>query len=123
MEYDLKKIFFSIILILIAGNEVYHIKDNQGFVKQNLRLFGEKLSLKCLNNLRKYSKYFILLENSLFILTAFFIIFDVGFHKTTGTLAVLIELILVHNPVFYGENGCGIIASQYLALLGGIILF
>ena len=123
MEYDLKKIFFSIILILIAGNEVYHIKDNQGFVKQNLRLFGEKLSLKCLNNLRKYSIWFILFENFFFFLTAFFIIFDVGCHKTTGTIAVLIELILVHNPVFYGENGCGIIASQYLALLGGIILF
>ena len=64
-----------------------------------------------------------MIENYLLILTACLLLFGTRIAKFTGFLAVLIELILVHNPVFYGENAYREVASQYLAIFGGILAF
>ena len=70
-----------------------------------------------------FSGLIIIIENYSLILTACFLLFSSKLAKFTGVFAVLIELILVHNPVFYGENVYRGIASQYLAILGGILTF
>ena len=111
-------------LIIVAIKGCYEINDNKGFVSQNLRLLGEKLPLSdFLIKYRGFSGLIIIVENYLLILTACFLLFSSRIAKVTGTIAILIELILVHNPVFYGENVYRGIASQYLAILGGILTF
>ena len=117
------RFLFVISLILVAIKGCCDINDNKGFVSQNIRLFSEKLSLEKLNQFRAYSGLIIMIENYLLILTACFLLFGTKVAKVTGCLAVMIELILVHNPIFYGENVYRGIASQYLGILGGILLF
>ena len=118
------RFLFAMTLVLIAIKGCYEINDNKGFVSQNIRLIGEAASFtNFLTNYRLYSGLIIIVENYLLIFTACLLLFGFKFAKCTGTLAVLIELILVHNPYFYGENAYRGIASQYLAVLGGILLF
>ena len=118
------RFLFSMTLILIAIKGCYEKDDNKGFVSQNMRLIAEKLSfIGFLIKYRAYSGLIIIIENYLLILTAAFLLFNSKLAKYTGTLAVMIELILVHNPVFYGEAVYRGIASQYLSILGGILSF
>ena len=118
------RFLFAVTLTLVAIKGCHEINDNKGFVSQNLRLLGEKLYFTdFLLKYRSYSALIIVAENYLLILTACLLLFGAGISKVTGTIAILIELILVHNPVFYGENTYRGIASQYLAILGGILSF
>ena len=118
------RFLFAMTLILIAIKGCYDVNNNKGFVSQNLRLIAEKIPFAdFLNNYRGFSGLIILVQNYLLILTACLLLFNLKFAKCTGFLAVLIELLLVHNPVFYGENVHRGVASQYLAILGGILVF
>ena len=117
------RFLFTMTLILIAIKGCCEVNDNKGFVSQNLRILSEKLSFDKLIQLRVYSGLIIIIENYLLILTACFLLFGAKIAKCTGFLAVTIELLLVHNPVFYGENVYRGIASQYLGILGGILVF
>ena len=118
------RFLFAMTLILIAIKGCYDVNNNKGFVSQNLRLIAEKIPFAdFLNNYRGFSGLIILVENYLLILTACLLLFGTRIAKFTGFLAVLIELILVHNPVFYGENAYRGVASQYLAIFGGILAF
>ena len=118
------RFLFAMTLILVAIKGCHEINDNKGFVSQNLRLIAEKIPFtNFLINYRGYSGLVIIIENYALILTACFLLFRSKLAKFTGAFAVLIELILVHNPVFYGENVYRGIASQYLAILGGILAF
>ena len=116
------RFLFTMTLILIAIKGCCEVNDNKGFVSQNLRILSEKLSFDKLIQLRVYSGLIIIIENYLLILTACFLLFGAKIAKCTGFLAVTIELLLVHNPVFYGENVYRGIASQYLGILGGILV-
>ena len=117
------RFLFTMTLILIAIKGCCEVNDNKGFVSQNLRILSEKLSFDKLIQFRVYSGLIIIIENYLLILTACFLLFGAKIAKCTGFLAVTIELLLVHNPVFYGENVYRGIASQYLGILGGILVF
>ena len=118
------RFLFAMTLILVAIKGCYEINDNKGFVSQNLRILGEKIPhADFLTKYRHLSGLIILIENYLLILSACFVLFGAKIAKVTGTLAIVIELLLVHNPVFYGENVYRGIASQYLAVLGGILTF
>ena len=118
------RFLFAVTLTLVAIKGCHEINDNKGFVSQNLRLLGVKIPhLVFLINYRVYSGLIIIIENYLFIFTACLLLLNFKFAKCTGFLAVLIELLLVHNPVFYGENVHRGVASQYLAILGGILVF
>ena len=117
------RFLFSMTLILTAIKGCCELNDNKGFVSQNLRLISEKLSIQKLIEYRCYSGLIIIAENYLFILTACFLLFNAGIAKWTGCLAVMIDLILVHNPIFYGEDVYRGLASQYLGILGGILLY
>ena len=117
------RFLFCMTLILIAIKGCCEVNDNKGFVSQNLRLINEKLSIPKLIEFRSYSGLIIIIENYLFILTACFLLFNSGIAKCTGFLAVLIDLILVHNPIFYRENVYRGLASQYLGILGGILVY
>ena len=118
------RFLFSMGLILLAVKGCFEINDNKGFVSQNLRLLGEKISfLQFLLQYRHFCGLIIVVENYLLIFSACFLLFGAKIAKVAGTLAILIDLVLVHNPVFYGENIYRGIASQYLAILGGILAF
>ena len=118
------RILFSIMLILIAIKGCQDINDNKGFVSQNLRLLSEKTSiLGKLKDIRKYSGLIIVIENYLFIFSACLLLLGLKQAKLFGVFAILIELILVHNPIFYGEGVYRGVSSQYLAILGGILSF
>ena len=118
------RFLFAMTLILIAIKGCYDVNNNKGFVSQNLRLIAEKIPFAdFLNNYRGFSGLIILVQNYLLILTACLLLFGARIAKLTGFLAVLIELILVYNPVFYGENAYRGVASQYLAIFGGILAF
>ena len=116
------RFLFSMTLILVAIKGCCEVNDNKGFVSQNLRIISEKLSFEKLTQFRGYSGLIIILENYLLILTACLLLFGAKFAKCTGFLAIMIELLLVHNPVFYGENVHRGMASQYLGILGGILV-
>ena len=116
------RFLFVMTLILVAIKGCCEINDNKGFVSQNLRIISEKLSFEKLMECRAYSGLIILIENYLLILTALFLLLGFKFAKCTGFLAIMIELILVHNPIFYGEAVYRGIASQYLGILGGILV-
>ena len=117
------RLLFSLSLVLTAIKGYQKLNDNKGFVSQNLRFFGEKISvLNILFRLRVYSGLIITIENYLLIFTACCLLFKFKFSKVTGIIAILIELLLVHNPIFYREDVYREIASQYLALLGGTLL-
>ena len=117
------RFLFVMTLILVAIKGCCEVNDNKGFVSQNLRILSEKLSFEKLTQFRAYSGLIIIIENYLLILTACFLLFKAKIAKFTGCLAVMIELLLVHNPVFYGESVYRGIASQYLGILGGILVF
>ena len=117
------RFLFAMTLVLVAIKGCCEVNDNKGFVSQNLRILSEKLSFEKLTQYRNYSSLIIIIENYLFILTACFLLFKAKIAKCTGFLAVAIDLLLVHNPVFYGESVYRGIASQYLGILGGILLF
>ena len=116
------RFLFSMTLILVAIKGCCEVNDNKGFVSQNLRIISEKLSFEKLTQFRGYSGLIIIIENYLLILTACLLLFRAKFAKCTGFLAIMIELLLVHNPVFYGENVHRGMASQYLGILGGILV-
>jgi hypothetical protein len=122
MNY-LFRLCFAMALVLIAIKGLADLNDNKGFVSQNLRLFNEKIPFLNLNKLRMYSGLIILIENYILILTACFLMFGAKIAKVTGFIAILIELLLVHNPIFYGEGVYRNVGSQYLAILGGILSF
>ena len=111
------RFLFAITLILVAIKGCCEVNDNKGFVSQNLRILSEKLSFGKLTSYRGYSGLIIIIENYLLILTACFFLFKAKIAKCTGCLAVMIDLILVHNPVFYGESVYRGIASQYLGII------
>ena len=118
------RFLFAMTLILVAIKGCHEINDNKGFVSQNLRILGEKIPhADFLTKYRYLSGLIILIENYLLILSACLLLFGAKIAKVTGTLAIVIELLLVHNPVFYGESVYRGIASQYLAVLGGILTF
>lgn len=118
------RFLFAMTLILIAIKGCNEVDENKGFVSQNLRLISEKLPFaNFLISYRRFSGLIIIIENYLLILTSCFLLFGSSFSKYFGTIAILIELLLVHNPVFYGENVYRGISSQYLAILGGILTF
>ena len=117
------RFLFAMTLVLVAIKGCCEVNDNKGFVSQNLRILSEKLSFEKLTQFRVYSGLIIIIENYLLILTACFLLFGSKIAKCTGCLAILIELLLVHNPVFYGESVYRGIASQYLGIFGGILVF
>ena len=118
------RFLFSMTLILVAIKGCNEMNDNKGFVSQNLRILGEKIPYAdFLTKYRYLSGLIIIIENYLLIFSACFILFGAKISKVAGTIAIAIELLLVHNPVFYGENVYRGIASQYLAILGGILTF
>ena len=118
------RFLFAMTLVLIAIKGCNELNDNKGFVSQNLRLISEKIPFATfLIQYRCYSGLIILVENYLLVLTACFLLFKSKLAKVSGLIAILIELILVHNPIFYGENVYRGISSQYLAILGGILAF
>ena len=118
------RFLFAMTLVLIAIKGYNELNDNKGFVSQNLRLITEKIPFTTiLIQYRCYSGLIIIVENYLLVLTACFLLFKSKLAKVSGLIAILIELILVHNPIFYGENVYRGISSQYLAILGGILAF
>ena len=117
------RFLFSMTLVLVAIKGCCEIDDNKGFVSQNLRIIGEKLSFDKLMQFRAYSGLIIIIENYLLILSACLLLFHSKIAKLTGFLAIMIELVLVHNPVFYGENVYRGMASQYLGIFGGLLVF
>ena len=118
------RFLFAMTLILVAIKGCHEMNDNKGFVSQNLRILGEKIPYAdFLTKYRYLSGLIIIIEDYLLILSACLLLFGAKIAKVTGTLAIVIELLLVHNPVFYGESVYRGIASQYLAVLGGILTF
>ena len=116
------RFLFAISLVLVAIKGCCELDDNKGFVSQNLRIIGEKISFEKLMQCRAYSGLIIIIENYLLILTACFFLFHSKMAKFTGFIAIIIELSLVHNPIFYGESVFRGMASQYLGILGGILV-
>jgi len=120
--YFFYRILFSISLLLIAIKGIFSIDANKGYVSQNIRIISEKiLHNNSLNKYRKYCGQVILFQNFLLIISAIYSLVGYKFGKTIGYLVVLIELILVHNPLIYAEPSNRSIASYYISLLFGIL--
>ena len=118
------RVLFSVALICVAMKGCYEINDNKGFVSQNIRLIGEKLfKADKFYNYRAFSGLIIIVENYLFIMTACLVVFGSGVAKFTAFIAVAIELLLVHNPLFYREDVHETVTSLYLGVLGAVLCF
>jgi hypothetical protein len=115
---------FGFCLILLCIRGINDINNNKGFITQNARLYSNKFfnNYDSLNVLGKNSNLILLIENVLLGLTGIFTVFGLGMRKIFIIISVGIELILVHNILFYNESKFVNIASQYLAIMGGVLL-
>ena len=119
------RVFFAIALFFVAIKGFYDIESNQGFVSQNLRLISEKLrEINIINvdftQYRKYCSLIVLIENYLLLLSALFTIIGIGIGKCFAFCAILLDLLLVHNPYFYDEPIIRLMSCEFLALFGAI---
>ncbi len=121
--YFFYRILFAITLILIGIKGILSIDDNKGYISQNIRIISEKiLHNNFLNKFRKYCGEILCLQNSLLIVAAIYSLFGHKIGKNIAYIVVLIELILVHNPLIYAEPYNRSMSSYYVSLLFGIIL-
>ena len=121
--YFFYRILFSITLILIGIKGILSMDVNKGYISQNIRIISEKiLHNNSLNKFRKYCGEIIYLQNLLLIIAAIYSLFAFKIGKNIAYIVVLIELILVHNPLIYAEPYNRTMSSYYVSLLFGIIL-
>ena len=115
---------FGCCLLILSVRGINDINNNKGFITQNVRLYSNKFfnNSESLNFLSKNSSLILFIENMLLGLSGFFTIFGLGMRKFFVIISVLIELVLVHNVLFYNEPKFINIASQYLAIMGAVIL-
>jgi hypothetical protein len=121
--YFFYRILFAITLILIGIKGILSIDSNKGYISQNIRIISEKiLHNNSLNKFRVYCGEIICLQNILLILSSIFSLFGFKIGKNIAYHVILIELILVHNPLIYAEPYNRCMSSYYISLLFGIIL-
>lgn len=115
---------FGCCLLILSVRGINDINNNKGFIAQNVRLYSNKFfnNSESLNFLSKNSSLILFIENMLLGLSGFFTIFGLGMRKFFVIISVLIELVLVHNVLFYNEPKFINIASQYLAIMGAVLL-
>ena len=115
---------FGCCLLILCVRGINDINNNKGFITQNVRLYSNKFfnNSESLNFLSKNSSLILFIENMLLGLSGFFTIFGLGMRKFFVIISVLIELVLVHNVLFYNEPKFINIASQYLAIMGAVLL-
>ena len=115
---------FGCCLLILSVRGINDINNNKGFITQNVRLYSNKFfnNSESLNFLSKNSSLILFIENIFFGLSGFFTIFGLGMRKFFVIISVLIELVLVHNVLFYNEPKFINIASQYLAIMGAVLL-
>ena len=115
---------FGCCLLILSVRGINDINNNKGFITQNVRLYSNKFynNFESLNFLSKNSSLILFIENMLLGLSGFFTIFGLGMRKFFVIISVLIELVLVHNVLFYNEPKFINIASQYLAIMGAVLL-
>ena len=119
------RLLFGLAIIFVAFKGFYNIDQNKGFVSQNLRLISEKLREINIMNVdftqyRKYCSLIVLIENHLLLLSALFTIIGIGIGKCFAFCAILLDLLLVHNPYFYDEPIIRLMSCEFLALFGAI---
>ena len=115
------RLLFGVALICLGAKGLYEVGSNHGFVSQNIRLILELIHKESLLKLRMYSTLIVTIQNYLFLLSGFFVILGVKFGKLCAFVAVLIDLVLVHNPYFYGEPKYKTIAALYLGIFGAVL--
>ena len=115
---------FGCCLLILSVRGINDINNNKGFITQNVRLYSNKFfnNSESLNFLSKNSSLILFIENMLLGLSGFFTIFGLGMRKFFVIISILIELVLVHNVLFYNEPKFINIASQYLAIMGAVLL-
>ena len=118
------RFLFGITLLLVALKGFFSIDSNKGFASQNIRLMSEILQQKNINiNILKYRKFsglIVLIENYLLVIAALSTILKIGFGKFFAFIAIVIDLVLIHNPIFYDEPIVRLMACEFLALFGAI---
>ena len=118
------RFLFGITLLLVAIKGFYSIDSNKGFASQNIRLMSETLQQKNINfniiQFRKFSALIVLIENYLLVIASISTILKIGFGKFFAFIAIIIDLVLIHNPIYYDEPIVRLMACEFLALFGAI---
>ena len=118
------RLLFGITLLIVAIKGFYSIDSNKGFASQNIRLMSETLQQKNINfniiQFRKFSALIVLIENYLLVIASISTILKIGFGKFFAFIAIIIDLVLIHNPIFYDEPIVRLMACEFLALFGAI---
>ena len=117
------RLLFGLVLTLVSIKGFYDIDSNKGFVSQNIRLLSEKLQKYNINIIqyRKYSALVILIENYLLLISAISTIVSFNPGKYFAFIALIIDILLVHNPYFYGEPAIKVITFEFIGLFGAIL--
>jgi hypothetical protein len=117
------RVFFAIALFFVAIKGFYDIESNQGFVSQNLRLLSEKTEKFDIsfNKYRRYSAFIVLIQNYLLLISTITLILSLNFGKYLVLISAIIDIVLIHNPYFYGQPKIKLLACEYLALFGGVL--
>jgi hypothetical protein len=118
------RLLFGITLLIVAIKGFYSIDSNKGFASQNIRLMSETLQQKNINfniiQFRKFSALIVLIENYLLVIASISTILKIGFGKFFAFIAIIIDLVLIHNPIYYDEPIVRLMACEFLALFGAI---
>ena len=118
------RLLFGITLLIVAIKGFYSIDSNKAFASQNIRLMSETLQQKNINfniiQFRKFSALIVLIENYLLVIASISTILKIGFGKFFAFIAIIIDLVLIHNPIYYDEPIVRLMACEFLALFGAI---
>lgn len=116
------RFLFGLSLICLGMKGLYSIQDLHGFASQNIRLISETyIKNPKLTEMRQYSLQITLAENFLYLASGFFVILGFGLGKLTAFVAVLIDIVLIHNPIFYNEPKFQTITALYLGIFGAVL--
>lgn len=108
-------------LIAVGFKNYFELDSTHGFVSQNLKRYSDIFGIKGLLQLRKFSELIVLGLAGTIAYIGLFEFYGFGFTKKLALLVAIIDILLVHNPVFYSEPKYVSESMLNLGLLGAVL--
>jgi len=114
--HGILRFLFGMCIIYIGIKGLNEVDDNKGYISQNIRMISKKIKFSFLLNFRIFSYLIWNIQQYCLMLTGFFTMFGVNLKNYFIIIACLIEIILIHNPIFFYEINFKFYNSIYIAL-------
>lgn len=117
------RLLFGLSLIGLGLKTITDINKIEPFVSQTIDQIQHRVLKKQfkISHLKQHSQNLVYFDGFLLIASGLFIINGFRFSKVMIFLAVLLDLLLIHNLYFYKEQKYEIYRSLLVSLFGGVI--